>query len=323
MIDSCLDPGSGEPASLHYLRSLGIDPADSVHLVVVTHWDDDHIKGISRVIHECEAATVALSAALTKQDFIQLVLAEEQNAVGAGTGLDELRTILQLPAERRVWAKCNLPLYPRPPGDGPSVVALSPSEEAVERGIIALAGIAFDRPGAVGGRFRAPERPNGASVASFVRSGENRLLLAGDLEASNNPNSGWEAVIAHAKPEKPGSLVKVPHHGSDDAHHDGMWAELLEDDALAIVTPFNWGSARRPSDDDIARLCGLAGRVYATALPHLRRARLDRDVERVIRRTRGDAELLELHGWGHVRARREIAGGAWQVQVAGDAQELG
>jgi hypothetical protein len=321
VIDSCLEPDSGEPASLYYLRSLGLAPAEVVTLILVTHWDDDHIRGISRVIEECEAATVALSSALTRDDFVQLVIAEEQNAVGAGTGVDELRSVLRLSNGRRVWSKNNTPLYPRPPRDGPLVIALSPSEDAVERGIMALAEIALGRPRVAGGRFRAPERANGASVAAFALAGGNALLLGADLEASPNPGTGWNAVLSDARPSRASSLVKVPHHGSDDAHHEEMWNELVEEEAVAIITPFSNGSVQRPSDADIERLCRLAIRLYATALPRVRKARLDRDVERLIKRTRR-GDVFELHGWGHVRARREVLGGEWIVECAGDARSL-
>jgi hypothetical protein len=60
--------------------------------------------------------------------------------------------------------------------------------------------------------------------------------------------------------------VKVPHHGSGDAHHEDMWDQLVDDNAVAIVTPFSNGSVQRPSEADIARLCRLAIRLYATAI---------------------------------------------------------
>ena len=49
LIDSCLNPNSGEPASLEYLKSLGVNPASDVVLIVVSHWHDDHVRGITKI----------------------------------------------------------------------------------------------------------------------------------------------------------------------------------------------------------------------------------------------------------------------------------
>ncbi len=321
VIDSCLDPTSGEPASLTYLRSLGLEPQEVVKLVLVTHWDDDHIRGISEVVRVCATATIACSAAFTDADFLQMVMEEEQNAVGTGTGVDELRSILRIGKDRVVFAKNNTNLHPRPTRDGPSVVALSPSEDAVRRGIMKLVEEATGRPRAVRGRFRAPEGPNGASVAAVATNGDHAILMAADLEASNNPNTGWDAVMTHAAPARAASVVKIPHHGSDDAHHEGMWQKLVEPGAVAIVTPFTNGSVQRPTSKDVERLCALGVQLYATALPKLTKARLDRDVERIVKRAHG-GKVFESRGWGHVRARRQLDAATWTVEIGGDALRL-
>jgi hypothetical protein len=48
-------------------------------------------------------------------------------------------------------------------------------------------------------RFRAPEEPNGASVVTSVRLNDVAVMLGGDLENSENPNTGWTAVIREAR----------------------------------------------------------------------------------------------------------------------------
>src|SRR5262249_22028473 len=140
IIDSCIDPNEGGPASLAYLRGLGLEPRDVVRLVLVTHWDDDHIRGITEVVETCESAAVACSAALADRDVLQFVIEEEHAQVGIGSGVDELRSILRLTKARGglIYAKANLPLHPRPERAESQVRALSPSENAVERGILPL-----------------------------------------------------------------------------------------------------------------------------------------------------------------------------------------
>jgi hypothetical protein len=326
VIDSCLDEARSNPASLTYLRSLRLDPGEAVRLIVITHWDDDHIRGIARVVEACAAADVACSAALGKTDIIQFVVEQETALGGSETGVDELRFVLRKVEERNrriIWAKANTTLFPRPPGAAPNVVALSPSEDAFQRGVTAHIEAATGKKAAVPRRFRSPEGPNGASVATSVRNGDRWLLMGADLERSNNPHTGWAAVIAHAAPDEKASVVKVPHHGSADAHHDGMWSELAEEHPLSIVTPLSRGANDLPSPADIERLLAISGRLYQTATPVLERAKKDRDVERLLSRLHVP-RVETLRGWGQVRARRSLLDpeAEWEVELSGDAVQL-
>lgn len=326
MVDSCMDALGEEPAALTYLRELGLDPAAAVRLVLITHWDDDHVRGVARIVRACPEANVACSAALHKTDIVQFVVEQEIALGGVETGVDELRSVMKIVQERGgqiIWAKANTVLHPTPPGSSPNVMALSPSENAFQRGVEALIQAATGLKAAVPRRFRAPEGPNGASVAASVRSGYAWVLLGGDLERSNNPLSGWDAVIADAAPAEKASLVKVPHHGSNDAHHRGMWSELASEQPIAVLTPLRRGSNDLPEPTDVDRLIGLCGRLFQTARPTLVRARKDADVERMLRRV-GAPRIQALRGWGQVRARRlrDDPQNAWTVELAGDAVEL-
>lgn len=323
VVDSCLKPDTGRPAALDYLERMGVDPKQAVRLVVATHWDDDHIRGLSETAEACEAAAIACSAALRREEIFAFVARQGHGRGALGSGVDELRRILLLSNKRGsiIWAKANLPLHPRPPGDSPTVVALSPSEDAVARSIEALIGAATQAESTVQRRYKAPEGPNGASIATVVRRGEQALLLGADLERSANEETGWQAVVAHAKPSAAASLVKIPHHGSEGAHHDGMWHELVEEEAVAVVTPWTKGAMYLPTDRDLDRLRGLAGRVFLTAMPGLKRVKRDAAVEKLIRKLHGD-KLEELRGWGHVRARLGGGEAGWQVDLDGDACQV-
>jgi hypothetical protein len=319
MMDSCFGPNTDKPASLQYLLDLGVDVAKQVVLVVVTHWDDDHIRGIGTIAQTCSAAAVACSAALMRKDILQFVLETEHVGGALGSGLDELRTILRLPnATRRViWAKANVPLHPRPPGDAPRVVALSPSDEAFERSLRSLIEQATGER-LIERRYKAPEGPNGASVATSIRAFTDSVLLGADLERSANPDSGWEAVVRYARPSTTAALVKVAHHASEGAHYDGMWDEMVAPHSAAVVTPWALGGDFLPRQADLDRVKSLTDRLFLTAMPALKRVDKDREVNRLIQRLHG-GRVEELTGWGHVRARRRKDAAEWDVELAGDA----
>ena len=55
VVDSCIDK-ENTPVAIHYLNRLGVDPAEAVTLVVATHWHDDHIRGMARLVAACTNA---------------------------------------------------------------------------------------------------------------------------------------------------------------------------------------------------------------------------------------------------------------------------
>lgn len=321
VVDSCINPETRRPAALGYLESMGVSPADVVRLVVATHWDDDHIQGLSAIVEACPEATVACSAALRRKEVFAFVIQQEDAQGALGSGVDEFRALLRLCRERGtliVWAKANTPLHPLPPGDTPRIVALSPSEDAFERSMESLIEAATARTGTLPRRYRAPEGPNGASVATSVRRGNVSMILGADLEASRNDEAGWEAVLRYCAPATRASAVKVPHHGSPTAHHPGIWTELAEDDAIAVVAPWARGTKFLPTAEDLQRLRSHARRVYLTAAPSLVRVHKDPELDKMIRRLHGD-RISELRGWGQVRLRRRLDETDWHVELDGDA----
>jgi hypothetical protein len=296
---------------------------DSVRLVLVTHWDDDHVEGVAQVVDACATATVACSMALDRTEIAEFVIRQERVTGSHGSGVDELRTILQKcrTTGRLLWTKATLPLHPRAVSSSPTVVALSPSNDAVARSVESLIEQATGEKIAFPRRYRAPEGPNGASVAATVRAGSTSMLLGADLENTANPKTGWDAVLAEARPDINASVVKVPHHASEGAHHEGMWAEIVDDDSVAIITPWVLAGGHLPREDDLARVRGVAGSVYLTAMPMLGPAKKDRTVEKFISKVAG-IHVEELRGWGQVRARRRVSESSWRIELDGDARVI-
>jgi hypothetical protein len=113
--------------------------------------------------------------------------------------------------------------------------------------------------------------------------------------------------------------VKVPHHGSQGAHHDEMWTQIVDDDPIAIVTPWVLGGGHLPTEADLTRLASVTDRVYLTAMPTLGKASKDSAVEKLITKVAG-VSVQELRGWGHVRARRAARESTCRVDLDGDAR---
>jgi hypothetical protein len=322
LVDSCLNPKTRTPAGVAYLQDLGVALDRDVALVIATHWHDDHVQGIGDVVEACSGASVVCSAALQRRDIVAFVLQQERASGAVGSGVDEFRRVLRVCSsrdQRLIWAKANQPLHPVPPGDTPTVVALSPSENAFARSIQSLIQAATSAKSAIPRRYEAPEGANGTSVVSFVRAAAAHVLLGADLECTANPQAGWDAILSDARPTTMASAVKVPHHGSVGAHHSGMWSDLLEPDCLAILTPWVRGAKMLPTQADLERLVEYSNHQYITALPS--RVLSKKKPEKMVRRLH-DAPIEEVRGWGHVRARRGPGEGSWRVELAGDAVRI-
>jgi hypothetical protein len=163
--------------------------------------------------------------------------------------------------------------------------------------------------------------PNGSSVAASVRVEEATMLLGADLEDSPNDQTGWrrarQCTARHDCVAREG-----PPPGSEGAHCEQEWVELVADDPVAIVTPWALAGGHLPTAVDLARLRGLSSRVYLTALPTRGPVRKASDVEKLMRKVLPGVRVEELRGWGQVRARRRAGETSWRVDLGGDAQAI-
>lgn len=329
IIDSCIDSRSGQPAPLRYLQEIGVDAASAVKLIVVSHWHDDHIRGLAQTVETCREARLCVSPALSRSEFIATIAPyEERNFIKAGSGVRELIEALKILGSRRQSATRALPnrLIFRLPGQSSGhghevgVTTLSPSDRQFE---LSLAEIGSLMPETRETKRRAPsQRENHLSVVTWVKIGEEcSLLLGGDLEERGHPALGWSAILSlDPKPTGRASFFKVPHHGSITGHHDQVWQELLEPDAHAVLTPWGLGS-KLPKQSDVHRITSLTSHSFATSTPDANRSRAFRipAVERTVRESSVKLRAAQPP-MGHVRVRR--VSGAWQTELYGNARVL-
>jgi hypothetical protein len=90
----------------------------------------------------------------------------------------------------------------------------------------------------VEGSRRTVPRPsrNPSAVVLHVRVGDVSLLLGADLEADRSEDRGWQAIVrSTGRPTPKAYYLKVPHHGSVNAHDDTMWSDLLVPDVQASL----------------------------------------------------------------------------------------
>jgi beta-lactamase superfamily II metal-dependent hydrolase len=324
-VDSCLEPVSGEPVGIRYLEGLKVDLRRQVHLIVATHWHDDHVRGLSALYESCIASRLVISSALQAPEFLALTEALGTRGMMISSGVREFSKIVALARSaggarhaRIDFALANTILWragTRKPGA--ILYSLSPSSASLHRSLGEIARL-IPNPSEPKRRVYPPT-PNHFSVVLALCFKEFDALFGSDMEELGDPTVGWEAIVSSkARPSVSAEVVKVPHHGSKNAHHDGMWRQMTKKKPIAVLTPFRRGAIELPTKYDVNRIKALSSALYQSAkkvdFRISRRFKVKQVIGRVAR------HLAPVHkGFGHIRLRRKASSGRWRVELFGDA----
>ncbi|WP_165493890.1 MBL fold metallo-hydrolase [Azotobacter chroococcum] len=301
IVDSCIANNSGKPVALEYLESIGVS-FDQVKIVLISHFHDDHIRGIAQVIECCAQAQVCISDALTQSESISYVLAHSQGESFFDRGkpsVHEIKKIIDfVSANGRgvIWVSEAKLLYRN---DCVQVNALSPSDGAVSQSRLDFAQ-AFEETKNGFRKLAKKLSPNLCAVALHICNGHDTVLLGSDLEVSGTPLLGWEAVVASTrKPRTLARLFKVAHHGSRTGHSDDVVNTMLGVKPVSIVTSMN--VHHLPLPEDLERIKRYSECVYHTTQPLLKAPKRDRVVEEMMATV--------------VKRRRVVSGSMGHIQV--------
>ena len=335
LVDSCTFDVERTPAPLAYLEGMDISPEECVSTIVVSHWHDDHVRGIGEIVSRCKSADVFVSSALKNRELITLASSLSRRSMMLSSGVDEFSRVVQervptsgagAPVPSLKWAAPDRCLF-RQLLDVESsececsVHSLSPSDEMVTRAIMALSRL-LPNERQPKQRIPAPEENDGA-VAILVSIGSERILLGSDLE--DGPH-GWGAVMGGCTTDfgQP-TVLKVPHHGSASSHSTEMWKQCAGN-VCALLTPFRKGRHTIPTSVDVNRILGLTDEAYISTHPN-RRKRFKPSNKVVRRFLNGSARWAHevVPRWGQVRLRKNLLGSSddrWTVELFGSAQPL-
>lgn len=272
-VDSCLDPATGKPAALAWLEAMQVPPT-AIRLVVITHWHDDHIRGVSKLYAAASAAQLCFPEALTQREFLTFTGAySAQRTVPGSSGVDELAEALRIFKERAgmhpaLIGKDRRVLRVEPGdlahGQACEVWSLSPSDKQKAE---FLAQIIAQSPILGKAKRRATvEYPNHLSAVLLIKAANEAVLLGADLENHPDPDLGWNSVLSsQGRPRLLSFFFKVPHHGSENAHHDEVWKQMLLRNPISIITPYSRLKEPLPTEADKKRIAAHTKRAFVTA----------------------------------------------------------
>ena len=330
IIDSCIEPQNKEPAALQYLISIGLNPAEVVKLIIVTHWHDDHIRGMGQIFEVCQDAEIIISSALHNDEFLSLVSIYTEFGLDY-SGIDEFKKIFHELKNRSKnkstkplkFAVADRPLWKSKTevGGNCTVYALSPNDAAILASKLAIGKLI---PNSSQNQKGVPcLETNHAAVVLWVNICGYCILLGADLEEEANPTGGWSKIIeSETRPEGTASFFKIPHHGSQNAHHNEVWQKMLSGNPVSVLTAFNRGKGPLPTEDDVKRICQYTDKAYATSIPKDKKIkRVNHTVEKTVRESSGKIRLLHP-SYGYIRYRIIPNGDEGVVELFNDAKPL-
>lgn len=306
VVDSCISRSKTEPVAVEYLRNFNNDALANVRLVIATHWHDDHIGGMASLLSKTPNAEFCCSMALGHREFTTLISAASDTIAGR-SGVDEFSAILkeletrgQRAPKFAVENKTLLTLSDTSRSFPVTLESLSPSDPTIRLALAQMRNL-LPQVGEPQRRIVNPT-PNHTSVVIWVKAGPLRALLGADLEHTARGDQGWKAVLTCHSDETRAQLFKVPHHGSPTSDNTDVWKHILENNPLAVVTPFAAGSVRLPQESDLKRLSDRTPRLYCTAAGLGRPPNREPLVEREMKRQLSERRILAGQP-GHVRVR--------------------
>lgn len=275
VVDSCME--GDENLTLSLLKRLGVGRVD---LLVVTHPDLDHIRGLPELINESRPRRVWRYPSGTLRDLVAYWCRQDPSDGRLREVYEALCTLDGLEKEG-VAHDAHFQTRPRSLSADCEVWCMAPTgcdQRHARTQLRKLVQRAEDEPAlakairdTLVGERALGDRPNTLSLALAIRHRGRRVLLTGDVENGRRqePASGWKGVIMHLREDgllhhvQEIDVVKLAHHGSSGAFHAGAWRLHSKPDGstTALVAPFDRSTPPLPRDEVLKELRSYAGRL--------------------------------------------------------------
>ncbi len=334
VIDSCLDSNK-IPIPLIYLQNIGISPKQ-IKYIVATHWDTDHIRGLSKIYKEATEAYFVCSRAMKEKEFLKFVygygdtgkrksstseLVEILDQYDMRKKSDSSHKDLRLVGEFTTIEENEIVLNNKTIKR--KITALSPSSAAQIKSLHDISKLIANNKMPL--RNVRQLRPNHTSIVLLVEIGELRLLLGSDLEELGENDDGWKAIVCDNRMQnKESEIFKVPHHGSENGHNESVWTEYVADKNISLLTTFCHGKTKLPLETDIDRIKKYSSNIYVAGSTNVTKKKFDRDTTHMLRKLDKRKETFSLkRELGQITIKKPIIDGVdWKVEYEGAVLEF-
>ncbi len=321
---------------LEYLLKILDRPYPKLAFIILTHPHEDHCKGIDKIIKEYPGgiervcrydgfglkelrAYNAINNTKLKQAAPGLVYAYRamEEATKKGSQLKDLSE-MTLVFDKRIETERNCFTEIR-------MMALSPSAKSKEKYRKELLNVFRVEEGiSITGKDNSDH--NLISVALVLKLGNLQVVFGSDVEEGTNNETGWSGIVSNInEPSLWAHLVKVPHHGSENAHNDLAWEKFCsKGKPIALISPFLKGSVVLPKVNDLERIKALSHKVGITGYINLEtrlKKYYTREVVRSINSTVRTMKIIEKPKKpGLIRVRYKLDGTRTECLVKSPAK---
>jgi hypothetical protein len=333
-VDSCIPRGESSPVALSYLHSQGIDVADSLKKIIVTHWHDDHIRGIADVYKQATNARLIISPFVKERDFIPLLKTYGSNT-DTTIGTREILELLFLQEKRD--KDFSLAIMNRTLDNSQlnisgfiidtRIISYSPTDRYTNACLKELGKLLASLPSS-DLSFNLPDpNINFSSIVLFVEIGNFRVLLGSDMSVDSN-GLGWATIIDDPviKRNPRSDIYKVAHHGSVKSDSSRIWTELLNSNPKCILTPFTRGKNIVPNRKGIENIREKTTDAFISSYT---KSNGKKRRQNEIQSTLTDFGIKPKYAFpkcGHIRLRSTIEGdnklSDWTIELSPEARKL-
>ena len=259
VIDSFLSPATKNPIAIEYLNSIGLDSGNIIG-VICSHWDDDHIRGLSDIAASIKGLNVGIPATFSQRELSKLreYLSYVRGAFDH-VSINEFTRLMELYDNNMISFNFCLPhrklfnhLITAEGLNDIDVEVLSPSDKAYSQFIDQLV---IPKEGDLMQSINFSN--NSISVVSVFNLKGRYCLFGGDLE---NGHGEWNEIINQYHYPK-AEIFKIPHHGSENGYSEKVWEKIV-DNPISIITRFNRGRVFLPEDKQVRIIHNNSSKVF-------------------------------------------------------------
>ena len=318
VVDSCINPLTGDPLPLTYLEQNKIDTAD-VKLVVCTHWHSDHIKGLDRVLDKCSCAEFVCALASDKEKFLQYVIFEARDEKKGFSATDIFYNCLCIERNRngnvRI-ASQDRTLYKN---DFCTVYSLSPSDITMQKFLRNIIEACEHNKS----NCKIQEiLPNDECIVLWLQINKKHLILGGDLE-----KNGWNMILDDSQIicGNKFDLIKIPHHGSETAYVEKLWANYAGH-VTAQVSSYNRAKNTLPRQNMLEKYFSLSDELYLT-MSNNKKIAITKDRPKSIKKAieQLNPSIKEIpYEFGLIESKVDTStlNEKWKTRVGGSAKKI-
>lgn len=319
---------NGSPASIQYLKSMNQD-LDNVKFILLTHWHQDHCKGIAETAELCPNAELWISDCFCSASFIYFL--ELFNGIIPQTKFDSLnhvRKYLDLPRTSKRASQDKL-IYKNDSNIPLEIYSLTPSDETkelMEANIKDMINQLESKKNSLNEKKALKLKDeNLKSVALVLKLDSVDIILAGDLEIDNRTGIGLSSILESKVIAENNTIIfKIPHHGSKTGYDENIWNKLLSDDPILVSTPYKGGKTVLPTKEMIDIFCDKYPQTYITSNPHVsssNKLKHSKNTKKKLKKL--DVKINKIQGEiGHIKIRFDINGLSPNISLDGRAEKL-